>query len=64
MAAKMADFIQKYVHLNNADYNEAIYQNVMAKVLFYNKVQTRVASLKRWYCFGQAHIQNGGLNRK
>ena len=47
MAAKMADFMQKYVHLNNAGYNEAIFQIIMAKVLFYIKAQTRVASLKR-----------------
>ena len=47
----MADLMQKYVHLNNAGYNEAIFQIEMAKVLFYNKAQTRVASLKRWDCF-------------
>ena len=51
MAAKMADFMQKYVHLNNAGYNEAIFQIVIAKVLFYIKPQTRVVSLKRWDCF-------------
>ena len=47
MAAKMADFMQQYVHLNNAGYDEAIFQIIMAKVLFYIKAQTRVASLKR-----------------
>jgi hypothetical protein len=51
MAAKMADFMQKIVHLNNTGYNEAIFQIIMAKVLLYNKAQTRVASLKRWDCF-------------
>ena len=51
MAAKMAYFMQKYVHLNSAGYNEAIFQIVMAKVLFYIKAQTTVASLKRWDCF-------------
>ena len=68
MAAKMADFMPKYVHLNNAGYNEAIFQIEMAKVLFYTKAQTRVASLKRCDCFCQAHLKNGGqyggLNRK
>ena len=47
MAVKMADFMQKYVYLNNAGYNEAIFKIIMAKVLFYIKAQTRVASLKR-----------------
>jgi hypothetical protein len=51
MAAKIADFMQKYVYLNNAGYNEAIFQMLMAKVLFYINAQTRVASLKRWDCF-------------
>ena len=51
MAAKMADLMQKYAHLNNVGYNEAIFQIVMAKVLFYIKAQTWVASLKRWNCF-------------
>ena len=45
MAAKMADFMQKYVHLNNAGYNEAIFQIIMTKVLFYINAQTRVATL-------------------
>ena len=52
----MADFMQKYVYLNNAGCNEAIYQIVMAKVLFYIKAQTRVASLRRWDCFWQANV--------
>ena len=47
MAAKMTDFMQKYVYLKNAGYNEAIFQIVMAKVLLYIKAQSRVASLKR-----------------
>ena len=68
MAAKMTDFMQKYVYMNNAGYNEAIIHIVKAKVLFYIKAQPRVASLKRWDCFWQAHFQNGGqyggLNRK
>ena len=51
MATKMADFLQKYVNLDNAGYNESIFQIVMAKVLFYTKAQTRVAFLKRWDCF-------------
>jgi hypothetical protein len=48
MAAKMADFMQKYVYLNNAGYNEDIFHILTAKVLFYIKAQTRVSSLKRW----------------
>ena len=40
MAAKMANFMQKYVHLNNAGYNEAIFHIVMVKVQFYIKAQT------------------------
>ena len=36
----------------------------MAKVMFWNTAQTRVASLKRWNCFWYAKNQNGGLNRK
>ena len=53
MAAKMADFMQKYVYMNNAGYNEAILHILMAKGLFYIKAQTRVAFLKRWDCFGK-----------
>ena len=68
MAAKMADFMQKYVYINYAGYNEAIFHILMANVLFYIKTQTRVASMKRCDCFWQAHFQNGGqyggLNRK
>ena len=68
MAAKMADFMQKYVYLNNAGYNEDIFHILTAKVLFYIKAQTRVSSLKRWNFLWQAHFQNGGqyggLNRK
>ena len=30
----MANFLQKYVHLNIAGYNEAIFQIVMAKCCF------------------------------
>ena len=56
MAAKMADFMQTYVYMNNAGYNEAIHI-LMAKVLFYIKAQTSVASLKRWDCFWQAHFK-------
>jgi len=51
MAAKMADFMQNYVYMNNAGYNEAIFHILMAKVLVYIKAQTRVVSLKRWDCF-------------
>ena len=47
MAAKIADFMLKYVHWNSAGYNEVIFQIVMAKVLFYIKAHTREASLKR-----------------
>ena len=39
MASKMADFMQKYVYMNNVDYNEAIFHILMAKVLFYIKAK-------------------------
>jgi hypothetical protein len=47
MAAKMADFLQKNVYSYISVYIEAIYQILMAKVMFLNKAQTRVATLKR-----------------
>ena len=44
MAAKMADFMQKYVHESyNAGYIEAILQIVMANVMLRNTAQVRAA---------------------
>ena len=40
MAAKITDFMQKDAHLNDAGYNEAIFQIALAKVMFYIKAQT------------------------
>ena len=53
MAAKMADFMQKYVHLYNAGYIEAFMQIIMAKVMFWNIAQNQVASLHWCDCFSQ-----------
>jgi hypothetical protein len=45
MAAKLVDFMQKYVHLNNAGDTEAIFRIVLLRVLFYIKAQTREGSI-------------------
>ena len=62
MAAKMADFLQKNVYLYISVYIEAIFQILVANVMFWNKAQTRVSPLKRWDCFWHVYIQNGGQN--
>ena len=48
MAAKMADFMQKNVYSYNSGYIEAIFQMLMAKVMFLNTAQT---SVKQWDLF-------------
>ena len=45
MAAKMADFMQKYVNSYNAGYIEAILQILMAKLTFLNTAGTGLACL-------------------
>jgi hypothetical protein len=51
MAAKMADFLQKTYTRIISVYIEEVFQILMAKVMFLNKAQNRVASLKRRDCF-------------
>ena len=51
MAAKMADFLLKNVYTYILVYIEAVFQILMAKVMFLNKAQIGVATLKRWDCF-------------
>jgi hypothetical protein len=51
MAVKMADFMQKNVYSYNSGYIEAKFQMLMAKVMFLNTAQTRVAFVKRWDLF-------------
>src|SRR5208282_2103768 len=51
MAAKMADFMQKYVNSYNTGYIEAILQMLMAKLTFLNTAKTGLACLKQLDCF-------------
>jgi len=51
MAAKMADFMQKYVNSYNARYIEAILQILMAKLTLLNTAGTGLACLKQLDCF-------------